>query len=115
MVNKFCHDMESTPVGVIVNLFLAISQKLPALSDWDTHKHHNLLNSNPAVCEALTEVRESVSRHGEFGLLCCSPTKLSLMVAVDTYLRSRCKATFDRDDFDSLSNKFTSKLVIRAH
>ncbi|KAL8755153.1 MAG: hypothetical protein Q9184_004884 [Pyrenodesmia sp. 2 TL-2023] len=96
VVNKFCQDMESTPVGVIVNLFLAISQKLPALSEWDTHKHHNLLNSNPAVCEALTEVRENVNRH-------------------DIYLRSRCKATFDREDFDSLSNKFTSKLVIRAH
>ncbi|KAL9603329.1 MAG: hypothetical protein Q9179_002242, partial [Wetmoreana sp. 5 TL-2023] len=63
VVNKFCHDMESTPVGVIVNLFLAISQKLPALSEWDTHKHHNLLNSNPAVCDALTEVRENVNRH----------------------------------------------------
>ncbi|KAL8863192.1 MAG: hypothetical protein Q9178_000567 [Gyalolechia marmorata] len=95
-VNKFCYDMESTPVGVIVNLFLAISQKLPALSEWDTHKHHNLLNSNPAVCDALTEVRANVNRH-------------------DTYLRGRCNATFDRDDFDSLSNKFTSKLVIRAN
>ncbi|KAL8669962.1 MAG: hypothetical protein Q9168_005474 [Polycauliona sp. 1 TL-2023] len=96
VTNKFCFDMESTPVGVIVNLFLAISQKLPALSEWDTHKHHNLLNSNPAVCEALTEVRANVNRH-------------------DTYLRGRCNATFDRDDFDSLSNKFTSKLVIRAN
>ncbi|KAI4179458.1 MAG: hypothetical protein LQ348_005392 [Seirophora lacunosa] len=96
VVNKFCHDMESTPVGVIVNLFLAISQKLPALCDWDTHKHHNLLNSNPSVCDALTEVRENVKSH-------------------DAYLRGRCKASFDREDFDSLSNKFTSKLVIRAH
>ncbi|KAL8838256.1 MAG: hypothetical protein Q9176_005185 [Flavoplaca citrina] len=96
VVNKFCHDMESTPVGVIVNLFLAISQKLPALSEWETHKHHNLLNSNAAVCDALTEVRANVTRH-------------------DTYLRGRCNATFDRDDFDSLSNKFTSKLVIRAN
>lgn len=96
VVNKFCHDMESTPVGVIVNLFLAISQKLPALSEWDTHKHHQLLNSNWAVCDALTEVRDNVNRH-------------------DAYLRGRGKATFDRDDFDSLSNKFTSKLVIRAH
>ncbi|KAI4258512.1 MAG: hypothetical protein L6R42_005046 [Xanthoria sp. 1 TBL-2021] len=96
VVNKFCYDMESTPVGVIVNLFLAISQKLPALSEWDTHKHRNLLNDNPAVNEALTEVRANVNRH-------------------DTYLRGRCNATFDRDDFDSLSNKFTSKLVIRAN
>ncbi|KAI4269958.1 MAG: hypothetical protein L6R38_007276 [Xanthoria sp. 2 TBL-2021] len=96
VVNKFCYDMESTPVGVIVNLFLAISHQLPALSEWDTHKHRNLLNDNPAVNEALTEVRANVNRH-------------------DTYLRGRCNATFDRDDFDSLSNKFTSKLVIRAN
>ncbi|KAL8683580.1 MAG: hypothetical protein Q9186_000492 [Xanthomendoza sp. 1 TL-2023] len=95
-VNKFCHDMESTPVGVIVNLFLAISTRLPALAEWDTHQHGYLLNSNPAVCDALTEVRANVNRH-------------------DTYLRGRCNAIFDRDDFDSLSNKFTSKLVIRAH
>lgn len=114
MVNKFCQDMESTPVGVIVNLFLAISQKLPALSEWDTHKHHHLLNSNPAVCEALTDVRKNVNRHGEFGLL-NRLRRLWLILSVDTYLRSRCKATFDREDFDSLSNKFTSKLVIRAH
>ncbi|KAI4205036.1 MAG: hypothetical protein LQ350_000663 [Teloschistes chrysophthalmus] len=96
VVNRFCSDMESTPVGVIVNLFLAISQKLPALSEWDSHKHEHLLNYNPAVCDALTEVRENVNLH-------------------DDYLRRRCNATFDRSDFDSLSNKFTSKLVIRAN
>ena len=66
VVNKFCNDMESIPVGVIVGLFSAISQKLPALSDWDTHKHHLILNSNPAVCDALTDVRENVNRHGRF-------------------------------------------------
>lgn len=33
----------------------------------------------------------------------------------DGYLRGRSRASFDRDDFDCLSNKFTSKLVIRAH
>lgn len=95
VVSKFCHDMESTPVGVIVGLFSAISQKLPAFQEWETRKHHHLLNSNPAVCEALTEVRQHVTRH-------------------DNYLRSRCDTTFDRDDFDSLCGKFTSKLVIRA-
>lgn len=57
--------MESTPVGVIVGLFSAISQKLPSLSEWDSRKHHALLNSNFAVCEALTEVREHVTRHGK--------------------------------------------------
>lgn len=96
VVNKFCNDMESTPVGVIVGLFAAISQKLPALSEWDSRKHHNILNSNPAVCDALTEVRDHVTRH-------------------ESYLRARCSATFDRDDFDSLSGKFVSKLVIRAN
>jgi hypothetical protein len=95
-VSKFCNDMESTPVGVIVGLFSAISQKLPALTDWDTRKHHHLLNSNPAVCDAMTEVRAHVTKY-------------------ETYLRSRSECKFDRNDFDSLSNKFLSKLVIRAN
>ncbi|KAL1591696.1 hypothetical protein SLS60_011695 [Paraconiothyrium brasiliense] len=95
-VQKFCNDMESTPVGVIVGLFSAISQKLPAFSEWDTRKHHNLLASNPAVCDAMTEVRAHVTKY-------------------DTYLRSRSECKFDRNDFDSLSNKFLSKLVIRAN
>lgn len=95
-VAKFCSEMESTPVGVIVGLFSAISQKLPALTEWDSQKHHSLLNSNPAICEALTEVRDHVIRH-------------------DAYLRTRSTATFDRDDFDCLSSKFVSKLVIRAN
>lgn len=64
MVDKFCNDMESTPVGVIVGLFSAISQKLPALREWDSEKHHAQLNSNYAVCAALTEVRQHVNRYG---------------------------------------------------
>jgi len=64
-VQKFCNDMESTPVGVIVGLFSAISQKLPAFTEWDTRKHHHLLNSNPAVCDAMTEVRAHVSKYGK--------------------------------------------------
>lgn len=64
-VNKFCHDMETTPVGVIVGLFHAISQKLPAFVDWDTAKHGHILNNNEAVCEAMTEVREHVIKHGK--------------------------------------------------
>ncbi|KAF2493236.1 hypothetical protein BU16DRAFT_551182 [Lophium mytilinum] len=95
-VAKFCTDMESTPVGVIVGLFSAISQKLPAFNEWDTQKHHHLLNSNPAVCDAMTEVRAHVSKY-------------------ETYLKSRSETKFDRNDFDSLSNKFLSKLVIRAN
>jgi hypothetical protein len=64
-VNKFCNDMETTPVGVIVGLFQAISQKLPTFLEWDTRKHHHLLNSNTAICDALTEVKEHVLKHGK--------------------------------------------------
>ncbi|EEY21913.1 conserved hypothetical protein [Verticillium alfalfae VaMs.102] len=95
-VNKFCTDMETTPVGVIVGLFHAISQKLPAFTEWDTAKHGHILNNNTAVCEAMTEVREHVRKH-------------------EDYLRARPECTFDRNDFDCLSNKFLSKLVIRAN
>lgn len=34
---------------------------------------------------------------------------------VETYLRSRPGVKFDRNDFDCLSNKFLSKLVVRAN
>ncbi|KAH8774735.1 hypothetical protein F5883DRAFT_412101 [Diaporthe sp. PMI_573] len=95
-VNKFCSDMETIPVGVIVGLFHAISQKLPAFTEWDTRRHGQLLNNNQAVCEAMTEVRQHVMKH-------------------EAYLRTRPETKFDRDDFDSLSNKFLSKLVIRSN
>ncbi|KIL89584.1 hypothetical protein FAVG1_07164 [Fusarium avenaceum] len=95
-VNKFCTDMETTPVGVIVGLFHAISQKLPSFTDWDTRKHGHLLHNNTSVCEAMTEVRQHVIKH-------------------EAYLRTRKESKFDRYDFDSLSNKFLSKLVIRAN
>jgi hypothetical protein len=65
-VNTFCTEMEGTPVGVIVGLFSAISQKLPAFTEWDSRKHHHLLNSNPAVCDAMTEVRAHVTKYGKF-------------------------------------------------
>jgi hypothetical protein len=64
VVNKFCNDMETTPVGVIVGLFHAISQKLPAFTEWETRRHGQLLNNNVAVCEAMTEMREHVTKHG---------------------------------------------------
>ncbi|KAI9838301.1 MAG: hypothetical protein M1819_005569 [Sarea resinae] len=95
-VQKFCNDMETTPVGVIVGLFSAISQKLPSISEWDTRKHHHLLNSNHAVCDAMTEMREHVSKY-------------------ETYLKKRSESKFDRQDFDCLSNKFLAKLVIRSN
>jgi hypothetical protein len=33
----------------------------------------------------------------------------------ESYLKKRPESKFDRDDFDSLSNKFLSKLVIRSN
>ncbi|KAK7899895.1 hypothetical protein LTR67_003641 [Exophiala xenobiotica] len=95
-VDKFCSDMETTPVGVVVGLFQAISQKLPSFLEWDTSSHHTLLASNSDVCGTMTEVREHVTRY-------------------ENYLRGRPNAKFDRKDFDSLSNKFLAKLVIRAN
>ncbi|KAK4147552.1 uncharacterized protein C8A04DRAFT_8901 [Dichotomopilus funicola] len=95
-VDKFCSDMETVPVGVIVGLFHAISQKLPAFTEWDTRRHGQLLNNNPAVCEAMTEVRQHVIKH-------------------EAYLKTRSESKFDRYDFDSLSNKLLSKLVIRSN
>jgi hypothetical protein len=65
LVEKFCNDMETTPVGVIIGLFQAISQKLPSFLEWDTSKHHALLGSNQDVCNTMTEVRENVSRYGK--------------------------------------------------
>ncbi len=62
--DKFCNDMETTPVGVVVGLFQAISQKLPSFLEWDTSKHHTLLGFNSDVCMAMTEVRDHVSRYG---------------------------------------------------
>ena len=64
-MDKFCTDMETTPVGVIVGLFQAISQKLPAFTDWETQKHHHLLHSNPDVCNTMTEVRQHVTQYGK--------------------------------------------------
>lgn len=115
-VNKFCEDMETTPVGVIVGLFQAISTKLPGLQEWDTRKHHHLLGSNPAVCDALTEVRGHVNKYGAYSSLPFESLHDSiLMLRTETYLKDRANAKFDRDDFDCLSNKFLSKLVIRAN
>jgi hypothetical protein len=62
-VHKFCNDIESMPVDVIVGLFSAISQKLPAFTEWDTRKHHHLLKSNPAVCDAMTEVCAHLTKY----------------------------------------------------
>lgn len=65
-VDKFCTDMETTPVGVIVGLFSAISQKLPSILEWDSSKHHALLGSNEVVCDTMSQVRDHVIRHGTY-------------------------------------------------
>lgn len=113
-VNKFCSDMETTPVGVIVGLFHAISQKLPSFTEWDTRRHGQLLNNNVAVCEAMTEMKDHVTKHGKpYTFLTIHATILT--TRTESYLKTRPDAKFDRRDFDSLSNKFLSKLVIRAN
>jgi hypothetical protein len=104
--------METTPVGVIVGLFHAISQKLPSFTEWDTRRHGQLLNNNVAVCDAMTEMKDHVIKHGMFSNL--GQTHL-LTFRTESYLKTRPDAKFDRRDFDSLSNKFLSKLVIRAN
>ena len=65
-MEKFCNDMETTPVGVVVGLFQAISQKLPAFGEWDSRKHQQLLGNNPNVSMAMDEVRDHVNRFGTF-------------------------------------------------
>ena len=112
-VDKFCSDMETTPVGVIVGLFQAISQKLPSFLDWDTAKHHHILGSNPEICKTLTEVREHVTRYGKQAIAWI-PRPCS-RVSAEPYLRDRSNAKFDRQNFDCLSNKFLARLVIRAN
>lgn len=104
--------MESTPVGVIVGLFQAISQKLPAFTDWETSKHHQLLASNPDVCQTMTEVRHHVKQHGMYY---SSSFLLYRLMIPESYLRNRSSTKFNRNDFDCLSNKFLSRLVIRAN
>ena len=115
VVEKFCNDMESTPVGVIVGLFQAISQRVPAFSEWDSRKHHYILNSNPAVCDAMTEVRAHVNKYGKSYHISAESIVSAKILSTENYLKSRSDARFDREDFDCLSNKFLSKLVIRAN
>ena len=78
-VEKFCNDMETTPVGVVVGLFQAISQKLPSFLEWDTSKHHTLLASNMDVCNTMAEVREHVTRYGK-SLLLMAPSVQELII-----------------------------------
>lgn len=69
LMEKFLNDMETVPVGVVVGLFQAISQKLPSFVEWDTEKHQHVLQSNDAACKTMTEVRENVTRYGKLELV----------------------------------------------
>ena len=62
--NDLCGEMESIPVKVIVEMFKNISSKLPAFDEWDTNEHHQVLNSDPAACKVITEVRQHMATHG---------------------------------------------------
>ena len=76
VVEKFCNDMETTPVGVVVGLFQAISQKLPAFGEWDSRKHQQLLGNNPNVSAAMDEVREHVNKFGSLTFPSMFPVSL---------------------------------------
>ncbi|KAL2137951.1 hypothetical protein VTI28DRAFT_7771 [Corynascus sepedonium] len=91
-VEKFCDDMEMGPVRAIVSHFHVISQNLAPFTEWDTQWPGQLLNNDPAVYEAMTQVQKYVVKH-------------------EAYLRTRSGSEFDPNDFDSLSNKLLSKLV----
>ena len=67
-VDKFCKEMTDIPVGVIVGLFGAISTKVPSFIEWDTHKHQDSLNSDPAFCTTMEEVRDEIKKNGMFPL-----------------------------------------------
>jgi hypothetical protein len=112
-VTKFCDEMENVPVGVIVGLFSAISTKMPTFLEWDSSKHSQAVQENSAVCDTMTEVRAHVLKHGKFMIPIQLWTRLTCLV--ESYLRARPEtAVYKRDDFDSLSNKFLAKLVIRS-
>jgi len=63
---KTCQELNEISVDVIIGLFRALSQKLPALKDWDTARHHHLVNNYAPACAAMTEVRAHVIKHGKY-------------------------------------------------
>ena len=73
IVNKFCREMIDTPVGVVIGLFSAISQKIPSFLEWDTPKHKESLNSEPSVCKVMEEVRDEIKRNGRIILILILP------------------------------------------
>jgi len=61
---KFCENLDGVPVGVVVGLFAAISQKLPSFKSWSTFEHHDILGNDAAACDVMEAVREHVLKHG---------------------------------------------------
>ncbi|KAF2690484.1 hypothetical protein K458DRAFT_289859 [Lentithecium fluviatile CBS 122367] len=94
---KFCSDMETVPLATLLGLFYAISQKLPPIAEWEFANSISGFNPSEALRDAMMEMRSHVIKY-------------------ESYLRSRLTdATFDREDFDSLSNKFLARLVLRGN
>lgn len=109
---KFCDELDGVPVGVVVGLFAAISQKLPSFKSWSTFEHHEILGSDPAACNVMEAVREHVLVHGMFWLLTsCVMDDVLTFVITDNYLRSRPTVDYNEENFDSLANKFTSMII----
>jgi hypothetical protein len=67
---KICQELNGVSVDVIIGLFRALSQKLPAFKDWDSARHHQIVDGNDngtdAACVAMTEVKGHVIKHGEY-------------------------------------------------
>ena len=68
---EFCRNMEEIPVGVLVGLFSAISQRLPFFEEWETRTHgHVFFDQNDALHDMLTEMRANVLKYGELAEAC---------------------------------------------
>ena len=89
---------------------------MPPLSRWDDRYHRFAVGSNEAACDALTELKAQIIAHckcpDDFIVLLERFWKKSLIGNIDDYLDGRRDATFDRENFTSLSNKFLSRLVL---
>jgi len=115
-VKQFLKDME-VPTGVILGLFAAISQKLPALREWDTKQHGAILNNDVASCKTLTELQFYCKDQGKF-LFSCDLLKSVLTNVVEEYI-SECSEwdtwQYLHNDFDCMNSKYTSRLVVRVN
>lgn len=65
-IQRFCSEMEETPVHVILGLFHTISKPLPPFMQWETGRHHRALNSNSEACSTMTAIRGQLDKHGMY-------------------------------------------------